>query len=226
MEGNMNKMVCLNGRNYNIWKTKMKDLLFVKKMHLPIFTAHKLETVTNENWDFEHQQVCGYIRQWVEDDALNHFVNETHVKTLIGCKACVHVPKDERSKLDVKTKQCIFIGYGQDEFGYRFYDPIDKKLIRSRDVVFFEDQTIEDIGKAEKPDSQIDESLVDVDPVRIIDTSFAHEATQYNDADNDQGVYPIDFPIDDVVVDHQPTCVEMTTSDALETSCRRSAREK
>ena len=50
-------------------------------------------------------------------------------------KACVHVPKDERSKLDVKTKQCIFIGYSQDEFGYRFYDPIDKKLIRSRDVV-------------------------------------------------------------------------------------------
>ena len=54
---------------------------------------------------------------------------------VFGCKACVHVPKDERSKLDVKTKQCIFIGYGQDEFGYHFYDPIDKKLIRSRDVV-------------------------------------------------------------------------------------------
>ena len=76
---------------------------------------------------------------------------------MFGCKACVHVPKDERSKLDVKTKQCIFIGYGQDEFGYRFYDPIDKKLIRGRDVVFFEDQTIEDIDKTEKLDSHTDE---------------------------------------------------------------------
>ncbi|KOM31594.1 hypothetical protein LR48_Vigan01g114900 [Vigna angularis] len=28
------------------------------------------------------------------------------------CKAFVHVPKDERSKLDVKTRQCIFIGFG------------------------------------------------------------------------------------------------------------------
>ena len=56
---------------------------------------------------------------------------------VFGCKACVHVPKDKRSKLDVKTKQCIFIGYGQDEFGYHFYDPIDKKLNRSHDVVFF-----------------------------------------------------------------------------------------
>ena len=54
--------------------------------------------------------------------------------------------------------------YGQDEFGYRFYDPIDKKLIRSRDVVFFEDQTIENIDKTEKLDSHTDESLVDVDP--------------------------------------------------------------
>jgi len=130
--------------------------------------------------------------------------------------------KNERSKLDVKTKQCIFIGYGQDEFGYRFYDPIDKKLIRSRDAVFFEDQTIEDIDKVEKPDSQIDESLVDVDPVPIIDTSFAHEGTQ----DNEQGVEPIDVPIGDVVVDHQPTNAEMTNLDAPETSCRRSTREK
>lgn len=44
----------------------------------------------------------------------------------------------------------MFIGYGQDEFGYRFYDPVHKKLIRSRDVVFIEDQTIKDINKADK----------------------------------------------------------------------------
>ena len=62
MEGNMSKMVCLNGKNYNIWKSKMKDLLFVKKMHLLIFSAHKPENMTDENWEFEHQQVCGYIR--------------------------------------------------------------------------------------------------------------------------------------------------------------------
>ncbi|KAK8548084.1 hypothetical protein V6N12_061007 [Hibiscus sabdariffa] len=37
--------------------------------------------------------------------------------------------KDERSKLDAKTHQCIFIGYGLDgEFGYRLYDPVQKKL--------------------------------------------------------------------------------------------------
>ena len=54
----------------------------------------------------------------------------------------MHVPKDERSKFDVKTRQCIFISYGQDEFRYFFYDLVKKKLIRSRDVVFFEDQQL------------------------------------------------------------------------------------
>ena len=114
-------------------------------------------------------------RVWFDKD-----VSYNQLK-VFGCKACVHVPKDERPKLDVKTKQCIFIGYGKDEFGYCFYDPIDKKLIRSCDVVFFEDQTIEDIDKTEKLDSYTDESLVDVDPIPIIDTSFAHEGTQGND---------------------------------------------
>ncbi|KAJ0020875.1 hypothetical protein Pint_32538 [Pistacia integerrima] len=61
--------------------------------------------------------------------------------------AFVHIPKDERSKLDLKTRECIFLGYGNDEFGYRFYYLARQKLVRSRDVVFFEDQTIEDIDK-------------------------------------------------------------------------------
>ncbi|CAL1354730.1 unnamed protein product [Linum trigynum] len=64
---------------------------------------------------------------------------------VFGCMAFVHIPKDERSKLDSKTRPCVFIGYGQDEFGYRFFYPIQKKLIRSRDAVFIENETIEDV---------------------------------------------------------------------------------
>ncbi|RDY10894.1 hypothetical protein CR513_04513, partial [Mucuna pruriens] len=39
MEDNTNRMMSLNDTNYHLWKGKMKDLLFVKKMHLPIFAA-------------------------------------------------------------------------------------------------------------------------------------------------------------------------------------------
>ena len=102
-----------------------------------------------------------------------------------------------------------------------FYNPIDKKLIRSRDVAFCEDQTIEDIDKTEKLDSHTDESLVDVDPILIIDISFAHEGNQSNDQDNDESLEHIIFTTDDVFVDNQPTDVGMIALDALETSCRR-----
>ncbi|RDY02835.1 hypothetical protein CR513_13654, partial [Mucuna pruriens] len=37
--------------------------------------------------------------------------------------------KDKRSKLDMKTRYCIFIGYGLDEYGYMMYDPVEKKLV-------------------------------------------------------------------------------------------------
>ncbi|KAI9201238.1 hypothetical protein LWI28_020595 [Acer negundo] len=75
--------------------------------------------------------------------------------------------ENERSKLDVKTRQCVFIGYGQDEFSYRFYDPLQKKLVRSRDVMFMEDQTIHDIEKTDKTVSQYHDDLIDLDPVPL-----------------------------------------------------------
>ena len=56
----------------------------------------------------------------------------------------MHVAKDQRSKLDNKSKPCIFMGYSEDEFGYILWDLIDKKVVRSRDIVFMENKTIED----------------------------------------------------------------------------------
>ncbi|KAI4299912.1 hypothetical protein L6164_033332 [Bauhinia variegata] len=79
-------------------------------------------------------------------------VSYKHLR-VFGCRAFVHISRDERFKLDGKSKQCIFLGYGNEEFGYRLWDPVNKKIVRSRDVIFFEDQTIEDIEKEDKPKS-------------------------------------------------------------------------
>ena len=88
---------------------------------------------------------------------------------MFGCRAFVHVPRDERSKLDSKTKQCIFLGYSNEEFGYRLWDPTTKKIIRSRDVVFFEDQTIKDLDRVKKPkpftEERVDLGLVSLNSV-------------------------------------------------------------
>ena len=64
---------------------------------------------------------------------------------VFGCKAFVLILKDEREKLDAKAKECIYLGSPRDELGFRLWDLINKKIVRSRDVVFFEDQTMHDI---------------------------------------------------------------------------------
>ena len=96
------------------------------------------------------------------------FVSFEHLR-VFGCRAFAHVPRDEQSKLDSKTKQCIFLGYSNEEFGYRLWDPTTKKIIRSRDVVFFEDQTIKDLDRVKKPkpfiEEQVDLGLVSLNSV-------------------------------------------------------------
>ena len=52
---------------------------------------------------------------------------------VFGCMAYMHVAKDQISKLDTKSKPCIFMGYSEDEFGYRLWDLVDKKVVRSRE---------------------------------------------------------------------------------------------
>ena len=49
----------------------------------------------------------------------------------------MHIPKDERKKLDSKSRKCILLGYGTTTKGYRLYDPL-KKVFHSRDVIFNE----------------------------------------------------------------------------------------
>ena len=68
---------------------------------------------------------------------------------VFGCKAFILVPKEQRSKLDDKALPCIFIGYGNEEFNYKFWNPETRKFIRSRDVVFHEDRTLKDSNKEE-----------------------------------------------------------------------------
>ncbi|RVW61571.1 Retrovirus-related Pol polyprotein from transposon TNT 1-94 [Vitis vinifera] len=81
--------------------------------------------------------------------------------------AFVHIMKYERSKLDAKTRPCVFIGCGQDELGYRFYDPVQKKLVRSRDAMFMEDHTIQDIEKIDATEFQYSDNLIDLDPIPL-----------------------------------------------------------
>ena len=64
---------------------------------------------------------------------MNHSV--THLK-VFGCVAYAHVPDEQRKKLDNKGHKCIFVGYSKDTKAYKLYDPVARKVIVSRYVLF------------------------------------------------------------------------------------------
>ena len=58
----------------------------------------------------------------------------SHLK-VFGSTGMVHIPKQRRKKLDLKSKKCIFLGYAEETKGYRMYNPDNEDVIISRDVV-------------------------------------------------------------------------------------------
>jgi hypothetical protein len=42
---------------------------------------------------------------------------------VFGCDSYVHVPKENRSKMDNKVEKCIFIGYKYGMKGYKLWNP-------------------------------------------------------------------------------------------------------
>ena len=57
---------------------------------------------------------------------------------VFGCPTYVNIPSEERSKLDPKSRKCVFLGYGKGVKGYKFWDPKVNKVVISRDVIFDE----------------------------------------------------------------------------------------
>jgi hypothetical protein len=62
--------------------------------------------------------------------------------------------------LDPTSKKCVFLGYGTEVKGYRLWDPVDCKLIVSREVTFNEARSLKEGEKAQSPDTDKGKSPV------------------------------------------------------------------
>jgi hypothetical protein len=61
-----------------------------------------------------------------------------HHLRVFGCLVFVHEPDEYRTKLEPKSRKCIFLGYSEDTKGYCCYDPAIHKIHVSNDVHFVE----------------------------------------------------------------------------------------
>lgn len=91
----------------------------------------------------------GWSRREVK---LSHF-------RVFGCVAYVHISDQGRNKLDLKTKKCNFIGYGENEFGYFLWDEDDRKMIHIRDVIFNERVIYKDMHNTTTNDSKLNDPV-------------------------------------------------------------------
>ena len=59
---------------------------------------------------------------------------------VFGCVSYVHIPSELRKKLDPKSDKCVFMGYPEDTKGYKLYNLNTKRFLRSRSILFCEDE--------------------------------------------------------------------------------------
>jgi hypothetical protein len=86
-------------------------------------------------------------------------VNYSFLKTF-GCEAFFHIDKENRTKLEEKSKKCNFIRYGVNYFGYCLWDYENCKIIRSRDVIFNEKVMYKDQLQGKKQEREKLEYIV------------------------------------------------------------------
>src|ERR1035438_6675772 len=126
-------------------------------------------------------------------------VKVSHLKAF-GCIAYAQVPKKLRRKLEPNSEKLVMIGYSKQVKGYRLWNPINNKIVVSRDVIFNEATIGVDMKPTHAPLLEGDTSGSDAtdDDVeykveRIIDernhegiTQYLVEWTGYDESENNR----------------------------------------
>ena len=86
--------------------------------------------------------------------------NEGHLR-VFGCAVYAHVAKNERQKLNAKSRKCVLLGYGTERKGYRLYDLRRERIFYNRDAVF--DESSRGIEKEQSVPERNSERCVELD---------------------------------------------------------------
>ena len=96
------------------------------------------EALNTANYVLNRSPSSGLHGKMTPYEKLNGLKPKVDYFRVFGCECYMHVPSDERVKLDSKSQKCIFLGYSNVKKGYRLFNISTKKIVFSRDVVFNE----------------------------------------------------------------------------------------
>lgn len=142
---------------------------WAEAVNTAIYLKNKSPTVAVENATPEEL--------WISNK-----VNLKHLR-VFGCRVLAHIPKELRTKLDPKSKECIMVGYSETSKGYRLTDPKRPgKLIVARSVKFIE----HDINYIKTNDSS--ETTCLDEPLQLIqeqNTNVVQDCGSNHESDHD-----------------------------------------
>ncbi|CAJ2668206.1 unnamed protein product [Trifolium pratense] len=78
------------------------------------------------------------VKEVTPEEAWSKVKPAVHYFKIFGCVAYAHVSDTQRKKLDSKSIKCIHLGVSEESKAYKLYDPANKRIIVSRDVIFDE----------------------------------------------------------------------------------------
>ena len=113
---------------------------------------------------------------------------------IFGCLTYVHISSEDRSKLDPKSKKCIFFNYEKGVKGYKLWDPVAQKVMISRDVIFDEKSITkafrEDKYQAAESNNSNSRSTVQVE----LDELESHPEEECHNSDEELDITRLEKP--------------------------------
>ena len=83
MDDSLGGMFKLTGSNYSVWKSKMRDMLVVKDLWLPVqFGDEKPDKIDAAVWEVMHMKTTTYIPCFIDMSLYNNFNEESKAHEL------------------------------------------------------------------------------------------------------------------------------------------------
>ncbi|KAJ0847396.1 putative RNA-directed DNA polymerase [Helianthus annuus] len=82
--------------------------------------------------------ITGALEDKVPEEAWSGIKPSVDYFKVFGCIAYATIPAQLRTKLDDRSLKCLFLGVSSESKAYRLYDPVQERIIISRDVTFDE----------------------------------------------------------------------------------------
>jgi len=86
-----------------------------------------------------NRSLTSAVKEMVPEERWSGIKPKVDYFRVFGFVAYVHIPEQRRTKLDSRSTKCVLLGVSEESKTYRLYDPVTKKIIISRDVIFEED---------------------------------------------------------------------------------------